>query len=303
MSDVKPVNAEEGPGRIKMIKVVDPQVTESRAVKSEFNKSNNEFFERLRNYHEKGFVIYKGVVGADLLKRLNAEIDRLESTLKIGPDVFDEDKTGKIKQIQYLHHKGEVCNELLKFLMPIADDLLGTNKYTILNMQLFEKHPEISKPTRSHQDNAYFKLTPTTPLTIWVALDDIDEENGCLYYAPGSHKLPTRKHSRYNKDTTFRIRSGVPGLSLCLHEHPEETDEKIEVARGDVLVHNCNTIHRAGKNNSAGRRRRAIGIVCVPTDCVTDPRLQKYHEDQLAEDIELQKVKDPTTYKKFKHNV
>jgi len=177
--------------------------------------------------------------------------------------------------------------------------LIGHDKFTVLNMQLFEKHPKISKPTRSHQDNAYFKLTPTTALTIWIALDDIDEENGCLYYAPKSHLRPTHKHSRYHKHTTFRIRSGVQGLSKCLHEHPEETDIKVEVKAGDMLVHNCNTIHRAGKNSSKNRRRRAIGIVFIPDECKIDPLLEQYHQELLKEDIELQKIKDPGLYNKL----
>ena len=122
--------------------------------------------------------------------------------------------------------------------------------FTILNMQLFEKHPGISKPTRSHQDNGYFNLTPADAFTVWIALDDIDEENGCLYYAPGSHLRPTQNHSRFSSNTTFRVRSGVPGLSLCLHEHPDETDSVVPVKKGDVLIHHCNTIHRAGKNSS-----------------------------------------------------
>jgi hypothetical protein len=55
-------------------------------------------------------------------------------------------------------------------------------------------------------------------------------------------------------------------------------------------------VHRAGANLSESRRRRAIGVVFIPTNCVTDPRLLRYHEEQLAEDIELQKIKNPKLY-------
>lgn len=246
--------------------------------------------------NDKKYVIYRKFLD---INKINEVVDELENTLPISDEVFDESKTGKIKQIQYLHKKNKIFEELLEKIKPLAEKLFGHNDYYLLNMQLFEKHPSISKPTRAHQDNAYFKLTPTTALTIWISLDKIDEENGCLYYAPYTHKLPTRKHSRYHKDTTFRVRSGVPGLSLCLHEHPEETDIKIETDYGDVLIHNCNTIHRAGKNNSKNRRR-AIGIVLIPNECKIDELLEKYHQDRLKEDIELQKIKDPQIYEKFK---
>lgn len=254
-----------------------------------------------QEYSEEGYTKYASFFTKDEIIRMNSIINVLQKTLPISDEVFDESKTGKIKQIQYLHKKHIVFQELLERMRTIGKELIGHNNFKVLNMQLFEKHPEISKPTRSHQDNAYFQLKPTTPLTIWIALDDIDEENGCLYYAPRSHLRPTNKHSRYHKHTTFRIRSGVPGLSLCLHEHPEETDVKEEVKAGDVLVHNCNTIHRAGKNNSKDRRRRAIGIVFIPDECEKDPLLEKYHKERLKEDIELQKIKDPNLYEKVQN--
>jgi len=229
-------------------------------------------------------------------------INRIIDNLNLTPSetVFDEDGTGKIKQVQYLYNYDKVFVDLLDKVRPYAETLTGEKELDVLNMQLFEKHPEISKPTRAHQDNAYFKVTPSIAITFWIALDDIDEENGCLYYAPKTHLTPTRKHQRYHSHTTFRMRSGVPGLSLCLHEHPEEMDLPIITNAGTMMVHNCNTIHRAGKNSSKKRRRRAIGIVFIPKVCKTDSRLVKYHDDRLKEDIELQKIKNPKLYRELR---
>ena len=74
----------------------------------------------------------------------------------------------------------------------------------------------------------------------------------------------------------------------------------METQPGDMLVHHCNLIHRAGKNNSVNRRRRAIGIVFIPKICQTEPRLVNYHNQQLKEDIELQEYKNPSLYRKLK---
>lgn len=243
------------------------------------------------NYEINGFVKLYNYLSDKYIEKINGIIDEMIKHIKIDDDVFDEDKTGKIKQIQYLHKKNDIFIDLIDKMKPIIYKLLGHYDYHILNTQLFEKHPNISKPTRAHQDNAYLKQIPSTPLTIWIPLDDIDEKNGCLYYAPYTHLLPTRKHYRYHPQTTFRIRSGVEGLSLCLHEHPEECDIPMIVKKGDILVHNSNTIHRSGKNTS-DNRRRAIGIIVVPNNCVLDERLEKYHQERLKEDIELQKIKN-----------
>lgn len=248
-------------------------------------------------YRDDGYTYIPGRrLKAPEVAELHDEIDRIVSTYPIDDTMFDESGTGKIKQIQELHKKSDAFARLVERLHPAAQELTGKKKLNVLNVQMFEKHPGISKPTRSHQDNAYFKLNPANAITFWVALDDIDEENGALWYAPKTHLTPTRKHVRYHEATTFRIRSGVPGLSVCLKEHPEETDVLMNVYAGDVLAHHCNTIHRAGKNNSVARRRRAIGVVFIPEECGPDERLHAYHDAQLAEDIELQKVKDPKMY-------
>lgn len=252
-------------------------------------------------YDEFGFVkLNQDKLDSEFVSKLNDAIDKMQDELYAeSGSVFDEDGTGKIKQIQYLHKRGPIFETLLNRLIQPAQYLTNSMKLNVLNMQLFEKHPGISKPTRAHQDNAYFRCTPADAITFWIALDDIDEENGCLYYAPKTHLIPTRKHQRYHKHTTFRTRSGVPGLSICLHEHPEELDEPMIVKAGDILAHHCNTIHRAGRNKS-DRRRRAIGIVFIPDRCKEDPRLLSYHNERLKEDIELQKIKDPTLYREVK---
>ena len=100
-----------------------------------------------------------------------------------------------------------------------------------------------------------------------------------------------RSHHKGEQGSDILVtRSGVPGLSLCLKEHPEELDVVMNVKIGDLLAHHCNTIHRAGKNNSKDRRRRAVGVVFIPRSCHQSPRLTEYHTTRLKEDIEFQHI-------------
>lgn len=283
---------------------VDPDL-QSPATQNEitYNLDTNEITYNLDtkdHYETEGYARFDSFYSTERIEQLNSIIDDLSVSLGVCDTVFDEDGTGKLKQIQYLHRHHEEFQKLVNDLRPFAEFLSGSSDLNLLNVQLFEKHNDISKPTRAHQDNAYFKIDPPTALTFWLSLDDVDEENGCLYYAPKTHLTPTRKHQRYHPHTTFRMRSGVPGLSLCLHEHPEETDIPIYTKKGDLLVHNCNLVHRAGNNTSKDRRRRAIGVVFIPANCVENPLLVKYHNDRLREDIELQKVKDPARYRELR---
>lgn len=41
---------------------------------------------------------------------------------------------------------------------------------------------------RPHQDGTFLHTTPLRLLGIWIALEDAEVDNGCLWFAPGSHK-------------------------------------------------------------------------------------------------------------------
>jgi len=55
--------------------------------------------------------------------------------------------------------------------------------------QIFSKPAKHGGVVAWHQDYSYWTRTiEMNHLTCWIALDDADEENGCLQYIPGSHK-------------------------------------------------------------------------------------------------------------------
>ena len=134
----------------------------------------------------------------------------------------------------------------------------------------FNKPPGTNHITPPHQDNYYFCLTPPNVVTIWLALDPVDEANGCLRYLPGSHLLPIRSHNRSN----------VLGFSQGITDY-NESDRAHEVPiilqPGDVVAHHGNAIHRADANQSPARNRRAFAMVFKGTSCRRDePAFARY---------------------------
>ena len=50
-------------------------------------------------------------------------------------------------------------------------------------------------PTPWHQDESYWLNMPDKrAVSFWVALQDVNVDNGCMWFVPGSHKLPLREH-------------------------------------------------------------------------------------------------------------
>jgi phytanoyl-CoA hydroxylase len=96
-----------------------------------------------------------------------------------------------------------------------------------------------------------------------MALDAVDEENGCLRYVRGSHQRGIRPHGR----------SQILGFSQGILDYgPADTAAEVQIhlQPGDVVAHHGNTIHRADANRSATRNRRAFATVYKGVSCQRD---------------------------------
>jgi ectoine hydroxylase-related dioxygenase (phytanoyl-CoA dioxygenase family) len=105
-----------------------------------------------------------------------------------------------------------------------------------------------------HQDNGYTPLDPEEYLTCWLALDDVDEDNGCLRVIPRSHLDGTRPHHDDRGGNPY-FRVGFDG--------EVDAGVAVPVPRGSVLVFSSLLLHRSGPNPS-GRDRRAWIIQFCP---------------------------------------
>jgi phytanoyl-CoA hydroxylase len=144
----------------------------------------------------------------------------------------------------------------------LAEALIGEPSVAF-EPEWFNKPPLSAKGTPPHQDNFYFCYRPCHVVTIWLALDAVDDENACVRYVPGSHLLPTRPHAR----------SGVLGFSQTISDYgPEDVAREIPIhlQPGDAMAHHGNTIHLAGPNRSATRHRRAFAMVFRGVSCERD---------------------------------
>ena len=104
---------------------------------------------------------------------------------------------------------------------------------------------------------------PHPALTMWLALDEADVENGCLRYEAGSATADggvVRPHCA----------SGVMGFSQVLERYNAvdrpggtgvDTEVAVPAAPGDLILHHARMAHRADANTSSTRHRRALGAI------------------------------------------
>ena len=147
------------------------------------------------SYYRDGFVIVRKFLGESALGELRENLERYIRDVVPGlPDghAFYDDRSRPetLKQLQHMSGDPFFRDYVRdhRWTTP-ARDLLGED-VICLSSEWFNKPPGTDHPTPPHQDNYYFNLAPPKVLTIWLALDPVDEENGCLRYVRGSQFEP-----------------------------------------------------------------------------------------------------------------
>jgi ectoine hydroxylase-related dioxygenase (phytanoyl-CoA dioxygenase family) len=112
--------------------------------------------------------------------------------------------------------------------------------------QFLAKPPNESAQTPWHQDEAYWgRNLEERGITCWMPLHAVDEQDGCMHFVPGAHKLGVLPHR-----SADNVQSD---LLVC------EVDEAARVAcplaLGDVTFHHGKMPHMTPPNFSDHWRR------------------------------------------------
>lgn len=109
-----------------------------------------------------------------------------------------------------------------------------------------------------HRDSAYisdnFRPRDDNSVTMWIALDDADEENGVIEYLRGSH-LDRDRTSTFG---SFHTTNGAFAS--------DERRTVPTVKRGHAIIHHQDILHGSGPNISRNRPRRALVLHFIRAD-------------------------------------
>lgn len=137
------------------------------------------------------------------------------------------------------------------------EQLIGPD-VCIFFSQVFMKPAHHGGPKPIHQDNYYFDPTDhQRQVTVWVALDAATTENGCLYFANGSHHAGVVNHVA-PPDEPFNLQ--VPNDIAQQYEMTAAP-----VAQGGISIHHGNVFHQSSANRS-DFPRRAVAMHFIPQD-------------------------------------
>ena len=109
------------------------------------------------------------------------------------------------------------------------------------------KPPKLGSTVNPHQDSSFLHTEPKKLFGFWLALEDADLENGCLWFAPGSQTNKLTLRLVREKDGNGRI-----GLKLD-GSPPELADDRYVpavVKKGTMVILHGEVVHKSGKNDS-----------------------------------------------------
>jgi len=130
--------------------------------------------------------------------------------------------------------------------------LTGASTLKVWHDQIQYKPAETGGVNMWHQDAPLWPIIlPMTEVSAWVALDDVDEDNGCMSMVPGSHAWGNQIEYIRQLESYDAIPDEFEGKDVEVLMRP--------VKKGEVHYHHALTWHGSHANTS-DRPRRAIAI-------------------------------------------
>ena len=127
--------------------------------------------------------------------------------------------------------------------------LLGVDEADLYGWgHMIDKPPRHGHETPWHQDESYWDPAfDYRAVGAWLALDDVDEDNGCMCFIPGSHRGEVLEHRHIGDD---------PAVHGLWTEHADpSTAVAVPLMAGGATFHHPRTLHHTPPNRTDRRRR------------------------------------------------
>ena len=134
-------------------------------------------------------------------------------------------------------------------ILDVLEALIGPDVMAMQSMLFLKPH---GKPGQAfHQDSYYIKTYPDTLCGAWIAIDDAEDENGCMGFVSGSHHEAISQEIA-QPENTVDFQEGLTEV-----QGVDTRGEVLAEARaGDVVFFHGHLIHRSRQNRSPNRFRR-----------------------------------------------
>jgi len=207
------------------------------------------------SYRENGYLLVRGLFSEkeciELRDYFTAMVERGgDGWAEGGVHPESDDPLQRYPRLLQPHRKDDVA---MRFMIDarIREYLTAFYEREPLAVQtMIYFKPPGARGQALHQDQRYLRAEPGTCMAAWLALEDIDEENGCMSVVAGSQDLPMLCPGSANGEMSFT------GDQVPIPQ--DMTTVPMIMKTGDLLFFNGSLIHGSGPNHSKTRFRRII---------------------------------------------
>lgn len=228
--------------------------------------------QQLESFNANGYLIVPGILSPDRTAGLVSAWNQVRIAAQAGGGSQDASRFPKLKNIltwekgdatpvdgkvslhiEHVFRFNPVFKDLVydRQLLSMAESVLGKD-VRLLDDQFYFKPPQTGGVTYWHRDSDFFLTVPV--VTLWIPLDDVNEENGCLFAIPGSHKKSFSHPGVVSRSITS---AGESTALETFHSVDTKQVECVQLAMraGDgLLIHN-DVLHCSFENRSQRERK------------------------------------------------
>lgn len=230
-----------------------------------FSALPHDLQEGLRTWPEEGYLAARGFFDSETVDAVNADVGRLT-------------RSGAIRQhlrslrFMNIHEQSAAAARIARDprLLELLELILGQRA------QLFQTIGFIRGSQQDAHSDAFHMMTepPGFLIGAWVALEDIDDGSGPVFYLPGSHRLPYVMSEDLNLPQTVRLLVPEKGGAYVdrMREIAEATGtrpQRFTAKAGDLLLWHHNLLHGGSAIERDGSTRRSLvghyfaeGVLC-----------------------------------------
>ena len=156
--------------------------------------------EQYAQYHGKGYLKVSGLLSQEDVVRLRdweddmytgripvKGLDPVDPATATEEDLLKRYTKSRVHML-HCHDQTAEWGLLHPRVLDVVEAIVGPDVLALQSMVFF--NPPGKGGQGWHQDSFYIRTFPDTLVGAWIALDEVDEQNGCLWVAPGSHAEP-----------------------------------------------------------------------------------------------------------------
>lgn len=215
---------------------------------------------QLEQFDRDGFLRFDRLLGPSEVALLKRELDRISA---VDSDAIIRERNGALRTVYRAHEPdGPTFSPVYRRLMR-SPRMLEPVRQVLRDDDVYIYHAKANIKAAIdgtvwlwHQDYGYWQHdgVPTSNMaTFLVMLDVATELSGCLYFLPGSHKLPVQPAIKDETTTSYpqwTVRKDVMRDVLAGAPPPVA----IVGGPGTCVLFHCNLLHASGHNLAAHDR-------------------------------------------------